>query len=374
MVIAVSQEFKDALNVSHTKVSEFTVTPPGAETTTFQCTTATVSSSADSGTRYRASLNVVPQPGVDLYSILSAPGARFQIRHGINFGAGVTELIDLGHYEASAGSINIIDGDISVSLVDQWVWLERTRAASPTTVNGGDWDSRAALIAVVVDAAYPVGVTAPTVVIEDDGGSFFTELVFDKERTELIKQLALDGELDVYFNASGEFIIRKQPIISPTDVAWTYRTGGAGNIDTADRERPFDRLYNTVAVAPIAEEQTWTIQIAEITDTTHPRHKSKIGVVPYLYSSPTLGDDSEALAAAETILQRVQGTTETVSITGLGAPQLEVGDSITIAHAETESDPGFNATHIIDSFDYDLASGSMTLKTRSDSLAEVAEA
>ena len=52
---------------------------------------------------------------------------------------------------------------------------------------------------------------------------------------------------------------------------------------------------------------------------------------------------------------------------------LEVGDVVTVIHPATDSDPGFNAVHILDSWDYDLVTGAMTAKTRSTELAELAE-
>ena len=196
--------------------------------------------------------------------------------------------------------------------------------------------------------------------------------VWDRDRTQFINDLANDGGLDTYFNAAGEFMIRKQPILDQSDSVWTFRTGEFGNILTADRERPFDRLYNRVVINPIDETQTWGATYFDLEDTSNPRHSDYIGVVPYFYSSPTLLDEAAVVNAGDTILQRIQGTTETLSIGALGVP-LEVGDVVTVIHPATDTDPGFNAVHIIDSWDYDLVTGAMTCKTRSSELAELAE-
>ena len=154
---------------------------------------------------------------------------------------------------------------------------------------------------------------------------------------------------------------------------WTFRTGEYGNIVTADRERPFDRLYNRVVVNPIDDTQTWASTTFDIEDTTNPRHRDYIGIVPYFYSSPTLTTDEAVVSAGETILQRIQGTTETLSLGTLGVP-LEVGDVVTVIHSPTDADPGLNVIHIVDSWDYDLVTGAMTCKTRSTDLAELTEA
>jgi hypothetical protein len=210
--------------------------------------------------------------------------------------------------------------------------------------------------------------------IRDSGGNYtLTDRTWERDRTEFINDMATDGALDVYFDATGTFVIRTQPVLNPDASVWTFRTGDAsGNILTADRERPFDRLYNTVVINPIDETQTWSVSIFELTDVNHPRHKSKVGVVPYFYSSPTLTTQAAVNSAGETLLQRIQGITETLSITALGVP-LEVGDTVTVVHPATATDPGFNAVHFVDSWDYNLVSGDMTVKTRSTDLAELTE-
>jgi hypothetical protein len=372
---AVSQEFKDALNVSHTDVRELTVTVPGGDPYPFDVSAASITSSNDTGVRMSASLTVIPQPGVDLYSILSTPGAQFHIRYGIDFGPGDPEMIPMGVYEASQGSIDIIEGEIAMSLVDRWACIERARFSAPVTVEDGDFTTRALLVKALVDTAFFVDIAPPDgIIIEAGGGTPSGQRVFDRDRAQAIKDVAADGSLDVYFDPAGVFIIREQPILDASNIVWTFRTGESGNITTADRERPFDRLYNCVVVNPIDEEQTWTTVTIFIEDTANPRHPNNLGeVVPYFYSSPTITNSTEALAAANTILQRIQGTTETVNISGLGAPMLEVGDTITIVHEATPSDPGFAATHIIDGWTFDLLTGGQSLATRSTSLVDAEE-
>lgn len=367
---SVSQQFQDALNVSHTNVTTVVCTVPLGSQTEFGINSGGVSSSVDSGARYQARLEVTPQPGVDLYAILSTPGATFDLDHGIELGADEAEYVDYGVYEAASGGIDIIDGTISLSLVDLWQRIERCRFTAPYTPDAGIWTTRAEYIAAAVDEAIP-GVI---VNVLDDGGAWTPtpDRVWDRDRTQFIKDVATDGGLDVYFDAAGEFVIRKEPIVDPSTSVWTFRTGEFGNIETADRERPFDRLYNRVVINPIDETQTWFATTFDIEDTTNPRHRDFIGVTPYFYSSPTLLTEEAVNNAGETILQRIQGTTETLSLGVLGVP-LEVGDTVTVVHPATDSDPGFNAVHIIDSWDYDLVTGAMTCKTRSSELTELSE-
>lgn len=363
----VSGRFKTALGVSHRRATEITCTPPGGSPVSLRWNSATVSSSKSSGVRYSASLSLPPMPGQDTYGLVSTPGAIFTIRHGIDYGAGSVELIDCGEYEAASGGVRIAGGDISLSLADLWQRVDRCKFLAPYSAPSG---SRGLLIANVVAAAVP----AATVYVNANGGQHEEGTNLWDERTSFIADLSKDGSLDVGFDASGDFRIRNEPILDPATSVWTFRTGlDAGNIETAERQRPFNQLYNTVIMQPLDSSQAFDEQVVQISDPAHPRHPSKVGVVPFFYKSATANTDAEALQVAVTILQRVAGSTETVNIDGIGNPALEVGDVVTIAHEATDTDPGFAAFHIIDSFQMDLKTGGMSLATRSSALPDLEE-
>ena len=201
----ISPLFRDALNVSHTKSTRIVCTTPDGNETTLRFGSGGVSSSGDSGVRYTARLEVLPESGVDLYGIVSTPGALFDIDHGIEFGGDATELVDYGVYEAASGGINIIDGAISLSLVDQWQRVERSRFSSPYTPGADEFPvptmSRGAWIERVLTDQYDGGIPNAVVDIRDGGGDWTPALdkVWDRDRTQFINDLANDGGLDVYF-------------------------------------------------------------------------------------------------------------------------------------------------------------------------------
>jgi hypothetical protein len=377
----ISPRFRAALGTTHRRVTEFTCTVPGGEPVAIGqaelrpngtrgpgWTAGSVSCSGSTGARYSASFSIVPEPGADTYGMVATPGAIFKVRHGIDFGAGDKELVDCGVYEASDGGVPISGGLISLSLVDLWQRIERCRFVTPYAPDSGP---RAARIAEAVLDAIP-GVAG---VVTAPGGDFVASAnVWDRDRTAFITDLARDGSLDAHFDAAGAFLIRDEPVLDDSAAVWTFRTGDASNIESAERKRPFDRLYNTVVVQPMDDTQTWTQQVVTLLDPDHPRHPSKIGVVPYFYRSPTLLTAEEAWAAGETILQRVLGTTETLTINGLSNPALEYGDNITVLHEQTFTDPGFQAVHFIESWQMDLDSGAMTVASRASALADLEEA
>jgi hypothetical protein len=366
-VRAVSQRFKDALGVSHRRATKITCTVPGGEPVDLRWTAGNVSSSKSSGVRYQASLTLAPTAGLDTFGLVSTPGAVFRIQHGIDYGAGNVELVDCGVYEAAKGAVSLGQGDISLSLVDMWQRLERNRFVSAYDPATG---SRAAKIAEAVSGAIPGVVFEGTA----DGGTFEQgNNLWERDRAKFIQDMATDGSLDAAFDASGAFRIRPEPVAEPTASVWTFRTGQASNITTADRERPFDRLYNTVIIDPLDDTQAWDRVTVTLADPDHPNAESKIGPAHFFYKSPTLETSAQVADAAGTIMQRVLGTTETISLGALSNPALEVGDAVTVAHGSSTTDPGFQAIHIIDSFQMDLRTGSMSLSTRSSALADLQE-
>lgn len=329
-------------------------------------TAGSVSSSSSTSVRYQASLTISPEPGADTYGMVATPGAIFDIDHGIDFGAGDVELVDVGVFEVARGGAKIAGGDISLTLVDLWQRVDRCKFLAPYMPPSG---SRASLIATAVANAVP----AAGIYATNDGGLFEEGDKLWDERTSFITDLSKDGSLDVGFDAAGEFRIRKLPELDPTASVWTFRTGAAGNLKAADRERPFDRYFNTVIVQPLDEFQAFDEQVVQISDPDHPLHPSKVGVVPFTYKSATANDNAEALQVAISTLARVSGVTETLSLDVFSNPALEVGDVVTVAHEATDTDPGFGAVHIIDSFQMDLKSGGMTLATRSSALPDLQE-
>lgn len=364
----VSQRFLNALVVSHKNATVFTCTPPGGSPVTLRWSSLSVAFNASIGIRRTADATLPPVLGTDLYSIVSTPGAIFHIEHGIDYGAGDTELVDVFHGEAADGGVNLVAGEVRLRLSDLWQRVERCRFTAPYAPAAGTRSSR-------ISAAITAAVPATTVNIEtSEGGSTVGGKTWDRDRTQFVKDLASDGSLDAYFEPDGTFTIRSLPLMDAGAAVYVLRTGEYSNIVDADRQRPLDRLYNQVVVIPSDESQTWARQTATVSDPNHPRHPDKIGVVPFFYSSPTITSTSRAATAANSILQRVLGTTETLQLGTLSNPALEGGDIVTVVHEATDTDPGFSAVHFIDSGTLDCATGEMTLQTRSAALAEIEEA
>jgi hypothetical protein len=186
-------------------------------------------------------------------------------------------------------------------------------------------------------------------------------------RWEAINALATDARAEVFFYPDGTAVIRDLPVLGAP--VWRAATGPGGTILSGDRQRPLDRMWNTVIVNPAATDgsQGWTSVSAQIANPMHPRYPGRfgIGVRPFTIDSPTAGDVTEAMAIAEAKLRDVQGTTETISLGLLSNAALEGGDVIDITFSAWEDTPSQTVTHMVDGFTLDLSTGAMTLATRS---------
>ncbi len=358
---SVTPQFLTALQYPHDLASRFTYTIPGGSPVSLKVQSGTVSGDASQRIRRTATLTVY---GLQAdYDAMTTPGTVFHVDHGLNYLGGQTELVPVFHGEQTNGEQHIGDGTIILTLADHANWLSRSRFLTPyapvaTTL-------RIQAISDIVTGGKP-GTTVK--ITATDTGTVGSQNVWTDSRLDAITALCKDGSMDAFFLPDGTFLIRDLPTSSTAPV-WTI----SGLLESGSRKRPLDKLYNTVVVRPSATDgsQTWSQQTAQITDTTNPRHPNYIGVVPYFWASPTAGSAAVALAAAQSILYRVMGTTETLSLGLISNPALETNDVIRVVTPPVNTDPAAIFQHFIDQFGLDLVSGSMTLATRSQAVSIV---
>jgi len=361
-----SPRFAATAQAGGKRLASVTCTPPGGDTVSLHWNSASVSCDLTSASRYSAPLRLTPSDKFDVFELVTTPGARFAIDAGFNYGGGVTELLPMGRYELARDSAGLFGTDIAVDLVDDWAKLERDEYDGPFTPAAG---LRADIIAAAVLETLP----GTQIKVYATGGTYTPTDLSWESRTTLINDLATDGGLDCYFDGAGAFVIRLEPTINLRAPVWTFRSGTASNITEGEREFPFDRLYNRVIVLPMDETQEWAAQVVELTDTDHPLHKSKYGRSTYKHRSPSIGSAAEALSTAMTLLRRVQGRPETVSISSFGMLALESGDTVSIATDDRPYGRGIAAVHLLDGVSFDLDTFGLTAATRSSDATAIDE-
>lgn len=360
---AVSEQFLQALKAPHKISSILTVTVPGGTPVTVPIKAGNIQ--VDSGARIRRRGSLTLRGDSSIYELVATPGAVFNISHGLVMG-NVTELVPVFSGEATQPAQSFGDGEISLTLADNANWLARTRfvtpyAPLPTT-------TRVAAIAAVVTTARP---GTPVVNESNDSGTIGSAQVWSEGPLDVVADLTRDGGTEAYFRPDGVFVIRDQRT-TLTPAVWTINSGSNGTLTAVERTRDSDRLYNMVVVRPSAADnsQKWVQQIAQVTDPNHPRYNGKIGDAPYFWSSPTAKTAGAALTAARTILDRVLGTTETLALGSIANPALEANDVIRVITPPINTEPAQVFQHFIDSFSFDLASGAMSMNTRSQAVTD----
>lgn len=351
----VSERFLNTITSSPHYLTSATFTTPGGVATPVAVSGGTVTVDSSQNVRRTASLSLVGDSNV--YARIMTPGTVFHIDHGLDYGNS-TELLPVFHGEITSGQQVFGGQTINVSCSDQAVRLARSTFITPyiPTVTL----RRSQVITNMVNAELPsVLVNSATSDKETVGAANWLN-----SRLDVLTDLSKDGSIEAFFLPDGSFIIRDRPVLdsSPT---WLTRS-----VTSATRTRPMDQLYNTVVVQPAATDgsQTWTQQTVTITDTSSPIHPSKIGTAVYVYPSTTIKTASNAIATGRTILNRFMGVTESLALTGIANPALEASDVITVIVPGVGMEPPQSFRHFIDAYTIDLATGSMTLNTRTTSL------
>jgi len=357
---AVTAQFLQALQFPQIRSSIFTYTMPGGTAKVLQVQAGSVG--VDWAQRIRRTCSLTVLGSQADYVAMATPGTVFRVTHGLIMGS-TTELVPVFTGEQTAGAQRMGDGTISLSLADHGNWLARARFLIPYAPVATTLRTQA--ISDIVTSAKP-GTTILN--LSSDTGTVGIQNVWTDSRLDAITALCRDGSADGFFRPDGVFVIQDLPTPS-TASSWT----AAGIIESGDRKRPMDKLYNTVVVRPSATDgsQTWTQQVAQITDTGNPRHPNYIGVVPYFFASPTASTAAVAMGIAQGILYKVMGTTETLSLGMISNPALDGGDVIRVIAPAVGSDPAQIYQHFVDTISLDLNTGSMSLGTRSQAVAIV---
>lgn len=353
----VSDRFLTALGGPHRYKTTVTITPPGGDPVEVPFRAGSVQ--VDGSQRIRRRIQGLELVGDStVFELAVTPGALFQIEHGLSFGT-TSELVPVFTGEAAQGTQRFADGGITLTVADQGNTLAACPLPSPFAPAAST--TRVDAIQTVVEAAIP---NVEVVNESSDAGTIGSAQVWTDKPGDVISALTKDGATEGFFRPDGVFLIKDAPT-SSTPPVWSITSGEGGTLKQAERTRPLDKLINRVVVAPSSQDQTWTEQAAEITDTGSPLHSSKIGVRTYRHQSQTIASAVEALGIANRLLDRYQGVTETLSLTSIANPALEVNDSIRVITPRLNQEPPRIFQHFIDQYTLNLATGEMTLQTRS---------
>lgn len=270
------------------------------------------------------------------------------------------ELVSLGIFRIDETTVtDNPDGlEIRVTGMDRSVRMIDARFEQPITVAAGT--NVATAIEQLAQDAWPAvetnltatSLTTPLLVGEEGG-----------DRWKFMQDLAASIGHSLYFDGDG--ILVSKPVASPNgDLAATFAEGDGGVLLTASRSWTRQGTYNRV-IATGENPGEGAVPARGVATDDNPAsptyYYGQYGKVPRFYASQFLATSAQAEDAAQALLNRELGTTQTVTFGVIVNPALEPDDLVTI----TRNRLGIDETHVIDSITIPLAADqSMSGRTR----------
>lgn len=280
--------------------------------------------------------------------VLTPFGYEAQIKRGILYPDGTTELMGLGVYPIQTSKldgvtqITVIDGfDRSQQVVDARLEDDYSIAVGTNYATA----IRALIEAGVSGLTFSFATTAYTT----------PALVFpaQADRWQSAQGMAKSIGMELFFDGVGTCVLRPEPTFTAIPV-WTLSEGEAGLLVSADLSMDRSTAYNRVIATgentglATVPRGVWTDD-----DPSSPTYYfGGFGRKPRFYASSFITSDAQAVSAATAIGVAQQGVARSLSFTAVPNPALEPGDAVLVKRDAL----GVNEVHLIDSLTFGLGS------------------
>lgn len=350
----VSNQFLQAIVTAPQYTVQASVTTPDGTVTPVVVQSGTVT--CDSTQVTRRTVNMVIEGTSVLYTQIIQPGAILTVKAGVTV-SGVAEVVPVFYGEITSAVQDIGAATITLQAGDMTVRLLRNAYTSSYTPGS---ISRVSAMTQAIHSSLPnatVTNTSTDTGLVPAGSSWASQ----QNPTNVLTDLTKDGATEAFQQPDGSWLIRPLPTAAGPSI-WTL----SRSLVSAQREMPFTQMVNQVIVTPASTtaQAAWSQAVASLTDTRHPLHSSKIGVSPYFYSSATITTQGDANQAAQQLLALLTATPQILTLGAVSNPALECGDILTIIAPGVGQEPPQSWQHFVDTFNFDLATGSMTITTR----------
>ena len=155
-------------------------------------------------------------------------------------------------------------------------------------------------------------------------------------RGDILKNLAKDWNIDMYFDPYGVFRTEDRKTDRDRKVIWTFESketdddGSNGGIISLTRSFNDDNLYNHVIIVGTGNEKQVVRATRKVTNTSSKFHEDKIGNRVFLKESDNWKTQNEVDKALQRIWGRRIQFSETISAEVVCNPALEADDKIRI--------------------------------------------
>lgn len=313
--------------------------------------------SVSSGVGVRRSLDITISDS-DLWDVLAPLGTELRVERGIRYPNGEIESIPLGQFCVDSQSMSVAPGGgLRLSPApDRWARIQRARFKSPAASVVG------AQVRYEIQRLLEEAISGLVVTVTATSTVTVKSLVWERDRAQALADLAASISAEVYFDWTGNAVVRDAPLLSAVPV-WTVDASASGVLIGGDRSRDRTRTYNVVVVnsSSVDGSTPFAQQIVSDTDPTSPTNTTDMGEVPYFYSSPLIATTAQALAAGATILNRVKALNAQLNVEAAVNPALDRGDVIYVLTSGQVIE-----RHLVESFTVPLVvGGTQTITTRS---------
>lgn len=254
---------------------------------------------------------------------LDVQTCRFKVRRGVS-SLGFTETLPLGEYRVDSLT-RPADGVVAVKGSGLEAYVLDARFITPRTPPYGQ--STVATIAGLIHDVLP---TVPIVVRNTRDRPVTATAVWERDRMDVVDDLANSIRAEVFCDALGRFVIADRP--NPDGVpVWVADEGPGGVLVDRSEVSTRDRQYNAASVSGQSTDQdvppVWA-WAADMDPTSPTFYNGPYGKKPIFYSSQFFNTTFQCQDYANALLAESLADNDTLTFETLQADFLEVGDVV----------------------------------------------
>lgn len=289
--------------------------------------------SQDGNADVRSSCEIVTTGGLETFpqlpsGLLTPYGNELFVECGIELGNGSVEVVSQGYFRIDAVEQSSAPfGSIRVTAYDRMKGVVEARLTELVAFSAGT--TVTAIFNRLILEVYP------SATIEFDDANFASSTIAsvqiaEEDRFGFLNNLVTSNGKIMYWDYRGVLVVKTPP--NPNQSTWTVNAGAYGVLISSTRALSREGVYNAVVATGESVNSTPPVRaVAVDNNQTSPTYwEGSFGKVPRFFSSSFMTTYSQALNAAQNLLQKTIGLPHTVNFASISNPALEPFDAVTI--------------------------------------------
>lgn len=282
---------------------------------------------SDANAKIRSTLDLTTAGHADKNVLLEPFGSEIYVERGVFYGVSI-EWVSLGYYRIDTVKESSVSlGDLRIGGTDRMAQIINARLPFAQVFPAGT------LFETIFDTL--VQDVYPSAVIEYDHtpGSLFIARthVCERDRYAFMDELATARGKIFYFDHRGVLVVKDRPMLGTPVFAIDAGADGV-LLDPTSEESTRDGAYN--GVVAFGEGADETPPVSALVFDNNPESNTywfgPFGKVPRFFFSPFITTTAQALSAAQSLLDKVLGTSYSLDLSMVPNTALEVFDTVEI--------------------------------------------